>query len=165
VVVGHALDEAVPDDEHGSQRKTRAPQSKTHLSIFRISGPDVNRTDFRYTELHHTPHRIEKRLAGAEAAVNSDEIKKLYEWLQSRVVLHAGGEEPVIRFEQPTVADFSAEGFGEEAVALTLDAAWWKEMVVDIVETPEFAEPDDSPEQVLRYARDVVREYIWKRLY
>jgi hypothetical protein len=38
-------------------------------------------------------------------------------------------------------------------------------MVTDVVETPEFAEPEDSPEQVLNYAKDVVREYIWKRLY
>ena len=37
-------------------------------------------------------------------------------------------------------------------------------MVADIIDTPEFAEPDESPEQVLQYARDVVVEYFRKRL-
>ena len=44
-----------------------------------------------------------------------------------------------------------------------LEAPWWDEMVADIVETPAMCEPDDPPEQVLEYARDVVSEYIRKR--
>jgi hypothetical protein len=36
-------------------------------------------------------------------------------------------------------------------------------MVTDIVETPEMCDPEDPPEQVLAYARDVVSEYIRKR--
>jgi len=56
-------------------------------------------------------------------------------------------------------------GFESEAVERTLESNWWAEMVTDIVETPDFAEPDESPEQVLGYARDVVKEYVAKRLY
>jgi hypothetical protein len=36
-------------------------------------------------------------------------------------------------------------------------------MVTDVIETPEMCESDDSPHQVLEYARDVVSEYIRKR--
>lgn len=163
--VGHALQKTVPDHEGGDHNQTGDPHSAAHPPIIRRRGADVNRTDIRYTEPDHTPHRIETRLAGAEAAVNGDEIKRLYEWLQGRVVLQGDADEPVIRFDQPSVDDFTAAGFSNEAIARTLGSGWWKEMVVDVVETPEFAEPDDSPEQVLSYARDVVREYIWKRLY
>ena len=30
-------------------------------------------------------------------------------------------------------------------------------------EPPDFADPADSPEAVLGYARDVIQEYVWKR--
>ena len=42
---------------------------------------------------------------------------------------------------------------------------WWSEMVTDVVETPEFSDPGESAEQVLEYARDVIKEYVAKRLY
>ena len=44
-----------------------------------------------------------------------------------------------------------------------LNASWWDEMVTDIVETPEMCDPDEPPDQVLEYAKDVVAEYIRKR--
>jgi hypothetical protein len=96
--------------------------------------------------------------------MEKDEIKRLYEWLQERVRLHTEDDEPMISFTEPVVDDFTAHGFSVEAIDRTLGSPWWKEMVIDIVETPEFAEPEDSPEQILRYARDVVTEYIRKRL-
>ena len=58
-----------------------------------------------------------------------------------------------------------SNGFDEEVVTLTLKSSWWREMVTDIVETPDFADPEESPEQVLQYARDLVFEYVGKRLY
>jgi hypothetical protein len=97
--------------------------------------------------------------------MDRDEITLLSSWLQGRVQLRTDGDEPTISFDQPTAEDFKAQGFGDEAIARTLGASWWKEMVIDIVETPEFAEPEDSPEQILAYARDVVLEYIRKRLF
>jgi hypothetical protein len=97
--------------------------------------------------------------------VNKDEIRRLYEWLQTRVTLQAAADGPLIAFAEPAHEDFGMEGFPDELVARSLGAAWWREMVTEIIETPDFAEPDDPPEQVLGYARDVVREYIWKRLY
>ena len=47
-----------------------------------------------------------------------------------------------------------------EVVRALQEAPWWDEMVTDIVETPDFAEPDEPPEQILTYARDVVKERV-----
>jgi hypothetical protein len=96
---------------------------------------------------------------------DQDEIRRLYEWLQGRVRLHQQSDEPTISYDQPSAEDLQEAGFSDELIDRTIRAPWWREMVTDVVETPEFAEPEDSPEQVLNYAKDVVREYIWKRLY
>ena len=79
-----------------------------------------------------------------------------------------------------TAVEFAVDGYATETYAPTdftdkeLDALrdqirdehsdwWWDEMVADIVETPDMCAPDDSPQQVLGYAKDVVSEYIRKR--
>ena len=97
--------------------------------------------------------------------MSPEQIRKMNSWLQSRVTLEESPEGIAIRFDEPAAIDFQAEGFDEEAVKLTLGSDWWKEMVTDIIETPDFAEPGDTPEQVLQYARDLVVEYVGKRLY
>ncbi|MDH3816177.1 MAG: hypothetical protein OEV48_16910 [Acidobacteriota bacterium] len=97
--------------------------------------------------------------------MEADEIKRMYEWIQKRVNLAMDGDGTAISFDEPGSGDFTAAGFASEAVELTLHSDWWAEMVTDIVETPDFAEPNESPEQVLGYARDVVKEYVAKRLY
>jgi hypothetical protein len=93
------------------------------------------------------------------------EIKRMYEWIQGRVTLADATDGIAITFDEPNSDDFSEAGFVPEAVERTLDSDWWAEMATDIVETPDFAEPNESPEQVLQYARDVVKEYVAKRLY
>ncbi len=97
--------------------------------------------------------------------VDKDEIRRLHEWLQTRVTLQPTDDGPIITFDEPAHENFGTAGFADELVARSLGAPWWREMVTDIIETPDFAEPGDPPEQVLGYARDVVREYIWKRLF
>ncbi len=96
--------------------------------------------------------------------METSDIKMLITWIQGRVTL-AEGESVSISFAEPNAGDFSAKGFDDEAIAATLQAAWWPEMVTDIVETPEYAEPGESAEQILTYAKDVVSEYVRKRLY
>ena len=98
------------------------------------------------------------------SVMETDEIRQLIQWLQELVTL-ATGDELKISFTEPTADDFSAKGFDAEVVTITLGSQWWSEMVKDIVETPEYAEPDESAEQVLSYAKDVVSEYVRKRLY
>jgi len=97
--------------------------------------------------------------------MEDSEIKRMYEWIQNRVNLAVDGDGIAISFDEPGSGDFTAAGFASEAVELTLHSDWWAEMGTDIVETPDFAEPGESPEQILQYARDVVKEYVAKRLY
>ena len=63
----------------------------------------------------------------------------------------------------PTEDEMINAGLNVEGVKRLLRVPWWEEMVADIVETPEMCEPDESPQQVLKYAKDVVSEYIRKR--
>ena len=97
--------------------------------------------------------------------MEADEIKRMYEWIQSRVALDEGLDEVAILFDEPTAQEFADQGFDHEVVSLTLESGWWTEMAADIVDTPDYAEPGESPEQVLKYARDVVVEYVRKRLF
>lgn len=90
-----------------------------------------------------------------------DEIVRLVSWLKERVTLVEDGR---VAFHEPTEEAMAEAGFGPEFAALTLRAPWWPEMITDIVETPECVGGDCEPDLLLRYARDVVQEYIAKRL-
>ena len=94
-----------------------------------------------------------------------DELRAIMEFLREQVHLkEPGGEgESCVRFDAPTVEAMAGAGLNAQGSERILAAPWWDEMVEDIVETPEMCDPDDSPEQVLQYARDVVSEYIRKR--
>ena len=97
--------------------------------------------------------------------MEKEDIKRLYAWIQERVTLDDAATEVTITFEEPSEEDFTGADFDQEAVDLTLRSGWWPEMVADILETPDFAEPGESPQQILEYARDVVQEYVRKRLF
>ena len=97
--------------------------------------------------------------------MDADEIKRMYEWIQSRAKLADTTDGIAITFDEPSADDFEEAGFASEAVELTLGSDWWTEMVTDIVKTPDYAEPGEGPQQVLEYARDVVKEYVAKRLF
>jgi len=98
--------------------------------------------------------------------VTPDDLKKIISFLRSRVAI--GGEtaeSPVeIIFDSPDLATMKGAGLDPKGSNEILDAAWWEEMVSDIIETPDFCEPDDPPEQVLIYAKDVVTDYLRKRI-
>jgi hypothetical protein len=97
--------------------------------------------------------------------MEDSEIKRMYTWIQGRVALADATDGVAITFDEPNADDFVEAGFESEAVERTLGSDWWAEMATDIVETPDYSEPGESPEQVLQYARDVVKEYVAKRLY
>jgi hypothetical protein len=97
--------------------------------------------------------------------MEDNEIRRMYEWIQARVALGEDPDKVMILFDEPTARDFEDQGFGAEAISLTLESRWWAEMAADIVDTPEYVEPGESPEQILTYARDVFVEYVRKRLY
>jgi hypothetical protein len=94
-----------------------------------------------------------------------DELREIMDFLRQRVQLEAGEAvgRVVLRFDAPSVAEMAAAGLNAEGSQSILGAPWWDEMVTEVVETPEMCEAEDTPEQVLAYARDVVSEYIRKR--
>lgn len=90
------------------------------------------------------------------------DVAKLIALLEERVVA-ATADPRQVRFEAPDRQTLLDGGVPAAWVTQLLGAPWWEEMAEEIVETPEFVGADEPPEQVLRYARDVVGEYIRKR--
>jgi hypothetical protein len=97
--------------------------------------------------------------------MSPDELRAVIEFLRRRVSLKDGDAAGVmtIEFEAPSTDELARAGLDPDGCRPILEAPWWDEMVADIVETPDMCDPDDPPEQVLDYARDVVSEYIRKR--
>ena len=95
-----------------------------------------------------------------------DDLKKIMSFLKACVYI--GGEKPddpvQIIFDAPDLSTMVKAGLDPEGSKKILNAEWWEEMANDIIETPDFCEPDDPPEQVLIYARDVVTDYLRKRV-
>lgn len=91
-----------------------------------------------------------------------DQLREIVVFLRARIHLVAEGER-TIEFEAPGSAEMTAAGLDGDAAARLTSAPWWGEMVDDVIETPDFAEAEASPEIVLGYARDVITEYIGKR--
>lgn len=92
-----------------------------------------------------------------------DQLRAIVDYLQNRVRL-AAEEERNIVFNPPTIDEMIAAGLDEATAGRLLAASWWPELVDDVRETPEFAEPEAPPTVVLGYARDVIREFVGKRL-
>ena len=94
-----------------------------------------------------------------------DELRSMMSYLRERV--HLGPKETkssvVITFFMPTEEEMIGAGLNAEGVKRILHAPWWEEMVTDIIETPDYCDSTDSPQQILEYARDVVSDYIRKR--
>ncbi len=98
--------------------------------------------------------------------MSPDELRAIMAYLRDRVELGPkdDNDSVTITFLAPTTEDMTGAGLNADGVGQVLSAPWWKEMVADIIETPDFCEPDESPQQVLEYAKDVVSDYIRKRV-
>ncbi len=96
-----------------------------------------------------------------------DELKSIMLYLRERVRLGPKGIDgsTAVEFKTPSMEEMIAEGLNPDGVHKVLGAPWWKEMIIDIIETPEMCEPDDSSLDILGYAKDVVSEYIRKRFH
>ena len=91
-----------------------------------------------------------------------EELRSVIVYLERHVRL-ADEDSRSIVFEMPSEREFVDAGLNPEGVRRLLAAPWLSDMVSEILETPEFCEPEESSEQLLGYARDVVGEYIRKR--
>ena len=94
-----------------------------------------------------------------------EELRAIMVYLMERVRLATREAETpvVIAFHAPTDEEMIAAGLNAKGVKRILHVPWWEEMVADIEETPDMCDSDDSPQQVLEYAQDVVSEYVRKR--
>lgn len=97
--------------------------------------------------------------------MNSEELRAIIKYLRQKVRLKDGGSDGgvCVEFGIPTRDEMIGVGLDAEGCTAILKAPWWEEMVTDIIETPEMCDPDDSPEQILEFARHVVSEYVRKR--
>jgi len=91
-----------------------------------------------------------------------DQLRDIVRYLQEQVNLASEGQRKIV-FDLPGIGAMAADGLDEGTLRRLHAAAWWPEMIDDVVETPDYAEPDEPAEVVLGYARDVVSEYIRKR--
>ena len=91
-----------------------------------------------------------------------EDLRSLIAYLELHVRL-ADEDSRSIVFEMPGEAELLEAGLNPEGVRRLLAAPWLSDMVSEILETPEFCEPEESSEQLLRYGRDVVGEYVRKR--
>ncbi len=92
----------------------------------------------------------------------ADQLREIVHFVQNRVLL-VSEDERDITFSPPTVAEMTAAGLDHDTAFRLTSEPWWQEMIDDVLETPDFAEPEASAKVVLGYARDVVQEYIGKR--
>ena len=94
-----------------------------------------------------------------------EELRSMMAYLRERVNLSPKEiNGPIaVTFLAPTEAEMIGAGLNADGVKRILRVSWWNEMVTDIIETPDFCDPGDSPQEVLAYARDVVSDYIRKR--
>ena len=97
--------------------------------------------------------------------MTAEELRAIMAYLMERVLLDRDeSKNPiVITFLSPSKEEMIRAGLNPEGVKAILHAPWWEEMITDIIETPEYCEPNESSQQVLEYARDVVSDYIRKR--
>ncbi len=96
--------------------------------------------------------------------MTADELRAIVAFVQGRIGVTATGHPPAITFAVPTAAEMVAAGLDAFGVERVLAAPWFAEMVAEVLDTPSYCESTDPPELILRFARDVVAEYVAKRL-
>ena len=91
-----------------------------------------------------------------------DQLRDIVDYLQQLVQLHPDRDRTIV-FDTPELQVMVDAGLDRTTVERLLTAPWWPELVDDVLETPDFVEPEASREVFLGYARDVIHEYIGKR--
>ncbi|MFH1177847.1 MAG: hypothetical protein V1750_10615 [Acidobacteriota bacterium] len=95
-----------------------------------------------------------------------DDLRALIEYLQQRVALGLLSLDgaATVTFAAPKPEDMLRAGLDPAGVKAVRSAPWWDEMVADVIDTPSFCGADEPPEEVLGYARDVIAEFLRKRV-
>lgn len=90
------------------------------------------------------------------------ELKAIIDFLKTRITLSESQNTVNILFNSPDQNEISGAGISTEGMNMLLSSNWWHDMENDIINTPDFCDPDDPPDQILKFAQDVVTEYIGK---
>lgn len=98
--------------------------------------------------------------------MSKEDIRNIIEFLKDRVKIEKpeGEDSLAVSFESPMYDEMLNSGMNPKVIDAVLKSSWWDEMITDIVETPDFCEPGADQDEVLGCARDVVFEYIAKRI-
>ncbi len=91
-----------------------------------------------------------------------EDLRSVIACLERHVRLAEENSRSIV-FEMPSKVELLEAGLDPEGVRRLLAAPWLSDMVSEILETPEFCDPEESSERLLGYARDVVGEYVRKR--
>lgn len=95
--------------------------------------------------------------------MTADDLRAIMAFLREKVELKSMN--PIeVTFTEPSKEKMVQAELNQNGIENILSADWWDDMVTDIIETPDFCEQDDSPEDVLEYAKDVVSDYLRKRV-
>ena len=98
--------------------------------------------------------------------MTKDDIINMIKFLKDKVNVRR--DEPdnkvIVSFKSPTQEEMLNAGINPEAISASLQSSWWEEMITDIIETPDFCDPEAGEDEILEYARDTVYEYVGKRL-
>jgi len=93
------------------------------------------------------------------------DIRTAIELLKGRVTVTEGADgECEVAFADLDRDAMVALGIAPDLADRLSSAPWWPEMVEDVAETPDFCDPGTPPDEVLGYARDLIFEYIAKRI-
>ncbi len=95
--------------------------------------------------------------------MTADDLRNIMAYLRDKVQLETA-DSVQLKFNAPTKDKMIQAGLNAEGIQQIISADWWEEMITDILETPDFCEPDESPEQILEYAKDVVSDFLRKRV-
>lgn len=93
-----------------------------------------------------------------------DDLRAMINYLRDRVTLDKTDEAAItVVFDLPSKEAMVRDGLHSDGISRLLEFPWVEDMITDIIETPDFCEEDDTPEQILEYAKDVVSDYMRKR--
>ena len=97
--------------------------------------------------------------------MTAEDLRKIINYLQELILLDENETDDNfnIKFILPQKSKLLDAGLNEDGISHILNSDWLDEMVTDIIETPDFCEPDEKPKTILKFAKDVVAEYVKKR--
>ena len=123
-------------------------------------GNGYGHADGRSPRSHEQPASELESRRRVDQRMQAEDLRRLMGYLQNLVGV---SDSRTIVFDIPDERTMLDAGLDAEIVHQLRSAPWLEEMVTDVRETPDFCSPEETSDQMLQYARDVVVEYLRKR--